>query len=144
MFKRAPNVNTELVRLLKGFRATPSLVPQLYEQLFFGRFWALVEKRTEISDMAFLTYRTADGIQELPVFTEPEHFTLAKLARESAASTVEIDGFSLWPRMLDIVKTKQTEAAEDPGNSYAIRLNLQMIFTMVRVHGDNVQLPENT
>ena len=46
--------------------------------------------------------------------------------------------------MLDIVKTKQTEVVVDPGNSYAIRLNLQMIFTMVRIHGDNVQLPENT
>ena len=93
--------------------------------------------------MAFLTYPTADRIRELPVFTAPDRATLAQLAAESGAKTVEVDGISLWPRLLDIVKTGETEAAVDAGENYSIRLNLQMILTMVRVHGDNVQLPQN-
>jgi hypothetical protein len=143
MFKRASTVNVELVRLLRAFRSDPPLVVQLYEKLFFGRFWVLAQQPADISQVGFLSYATRDGICELPVFTAPDRATLTRLATESGASSVEVDGISLWPRLLEIVKTGETEAAVDAGESYAIRLNLQMILTMVRVHGDNVQLPEN-
>ena len=143
MFKRAPKINAELVRLLRAFRSDPPLVIQLYEKLFFGRFWMLAQEPAAISQMAFLTYPTADGIRELPVFTAPDRATLARLVAESGAKPVEVEGISLWPRLLDIVKTGETEAAVDAGENYSIRLNLQMILTMVRVHGDNVQLPQN-
>jgi hypothetical protein len=143
MFKRAPKLNAELLRLLKAFRADPALVVQLYESLFFGRFWALAQQPAEIWQIAFLTYPTASGIQELPVFTAPDRPTLARLAAESGATSVEVDGISLWPRLLEVVKTGEIEAAVDPGESYGIRLTLEMILTMVRVNGDNVQLPQN-
>jgi hypothetical protein len=140
MLKRAPKLNAELLHLLKAFRADPSLVVRLYESLFFGRFWVLAQQPAEISQTSFLSYSTADGVRELPVFTAPDRPTLMRLATESAASSVQIDGISLWPRLVEIVKTGETEAAVDPGESYTIRLNLQMILTMIRVHGDNVQL----
>jgi hypothetical protein len=143
MLKRPPNLNAELLRLLKAFRADPSLVIRLYENLFFGRFWVLVQQLADISQMAFLSYPTADGMRELPLFTAPDRPTLLRLVTESAASPVEIDGISLWPRLVEIVKTGETEAAVDPGESYAIRLNLQMILTMIRVYGDNVQLTQD-
>ena len=143
MFKRAPKVNAELVWLLKAFRADPPLVVQLYESLFFGRFWILAERAASISELSFLTYPSAEGVRELPVFTAADRSTLATLAAESGAAAVEVDGISLWPRMLEIVKTGDTEVAVDPGEGHGIRLDLQMILTMVRVHGDNVQLPQN-
>jgi hypothetical protein len=143
MFKRAPKLNAELLRLLKDFRADPALVIQLYESLFFGRFWVLAQQPAEISQIAFLTYPTVAGIQELPVFTAPDRPTLARLAAESGGTVVEVDGISLWSRLLEIVKTGEVEAAVDPGESYGVRLNLQMILSMIRVHGDNAQMPTN-
>jgi hypothetical protein len=143
MVKRTPDRNAELLRLLKAFRADPPLVVQLYESLLFGRFWVLAQQPTDISRMLFLTYPSAGGVRELPVFTAADRLLLTKLATESGAISIEVDGISLWPRLLEIVKTGETEAAVDAGESYAIRINSQMILMMLRVHGDNVQLPEN-
>ena len=141
MLNPAREPNAELLRLLKAFRSDPPLVVQLYQELFFARLWVLAEGATDVSQMAFLTYPTPDGIRELPIFTAPDRPTLTRLAAESGAASVQVDGISLWSRLLEIVKTGETEAAVDAGESYAIRVNLQMILTMVRVHGDNVQLP---
>ena len=144
MLKSSPERNAELLRLLKAFRADPPLVVQLYESLFFGRFWVLAQQPADVSQILFLTYPTASGVRELPVFTAADSPMLTKLSAESGAAVIEVDGISLWPRLLEIVKTGETEAAVDVGEPYSIRLNLQMILTMIRVHCDNVQLPENT
>ncbi|HEY2711219.1 MAG TPA: hypothetical protein VGI60_01795 [Chthoniobacterales bacterium] len=140
---RALERNAELLRLLKAFRADPPLVVQLYEALFFGRFWVLAQEPADISRMAFLTYPTKGSVRELPIFTAPDRPALTELAAESGAASLEIDGISLWPRLLEIVKTGETEAAVDAGESYAIRVNWQMILMMLRIHGDSIQLPEN-
>jgi hypothetical protein len=142
MLGHASKRNAELVRLLQGLRDDPTLVVQLNESLFFARFCVLAAKPAPIEQLSLLTYQSHDGITELPVFTSPDRAACRKMVAQSGATPVEVEGIALWPRLLEITKTGNCEAAIDVGEPHGIRFPFSMILTMVRLHGDNVQLPE--
>jgi type III secretion system (T3SS) SseB-like protein len=134
-------VNSELLKTLKGLRADPTLAVDLYPQLFNAQFWVLVQQSSgPIEDAMFLTYPTKDGIQELPVFTDSNHKLLVELLSLAAdAEVLPVEGDRLWPRLLDVVKTKVCEAAVDPRDVYGIRLTREMILGMVNKYGSNAK-----
>ena len=143
MFGRERKRDAEVVQLLRGLRDDPATVPQLYEALFFARLWVLAQEAAPIESVGFLTYKARDGIVELPVFTSPERSGLRELASQSGAKPLEFDGLTLWPRLFEVVKPGQSQVAVDVGEPHGIRFRSDMILTMLREHGDNVQLPEN-
>ena len=135
MFKRAPEKNAELLRLLRRLRADPTLTVPLHECLFSAQLWALIEAPAPITDMSFLSYPARDGLRELPVFTAEDRPLLRQLAAESSALPTEVAGPAFWPRMLDVAKTGECEVAVDPGEAHGIRVSLQMALGMVQMYG---------
>ena len=123
----------QLVSTLQGLRNDPSRVVVLYEQLANAEFLALVRSGTEhdVASMQFLTYPSAGGVQELPLFT-CQDFALPLDAPE--AISVTVPGNLLWPRLLDIIKTGICEAAVDPGQAHGIRLNREMVLGLVSAY----------
>ena len=119
---------------MRAIRDEPQRVVDLYEQLYRGEFVAIVQRGSETSleSMLFLTYESAGGIMELPVFTM-EEFVLPRLLADSFR--VKLQGPELWPRLLDIVEAGRCEAAVDPGQPHGIRLRRDMILGMVGKYG---------
>jgi hypothetical protein len=123
-------VSTALIDTLKALPSDPSRVVDLYRQLHAASFLVAVQAGSE-SDLAsalFLTYPARDKIRELPVFTHPD-FVLPNLPANAAL--ISAPGPILWPRLLDIVRTGECEAAVDPGQKHGIRLRREMILGML-------------
>jgi hypothetical protein len=120
----------ELINTLRNIRHDPSCAVVLYKQLAESKFWVLVKDGTEhdVTTMQFLTYPTGDELRELPLFTHP-HFVLPLDAPEAVQAPVP--GNLIWPRLLDIIRTGQCEAAVDPGQPHGIRLTREMVLGMV-------------
>jgi hypothetical protein len=116
-----------LLKSLQTLRSDPTVVPQLYEQLATAELFAFVGAGTQsdVTGMAFLTYPTVDGIRELPLFTRRE---LALTLDVPEAILVSIPGKVLWPRLLDIVRTGECEAAVNPLQPHGVRLTREMVL----------------
>ena len=130
-------MNGGLSETLRGLRKDPALAAILYEQLFAGRFWAMVANSdVPIESLFFLTYASSGGVSELPIFTKRASPVAERLAAgPTNPMFIELSGESLWPRMLDIVRTGQVEVAVDPGEEHGIRLTREAILGMVRKYG---------
>lgn len=130
-------MNEQLLDTLRGFRTDLGLVVGLYRQLFEGRFWVLAQRPAErLETMLFLTYPTQDGIRELPVFTARDRSLLLQFTADLPdCVSIDVEGARLWPRLLEIVRTRECEAAVDPGEDYAIRVTREMILGMVSKFG---------
>ncbi|WP_233840425.1 SseB family protein [Dyella sp. 2HG41-7] len=122
-----------LVDTLQKLRSDPSRVVVLYQQLAEAQFWVLVKAGTEhnVAAMHFLSYPADNKVHELPLFTHRE-FVLSLNAPQATLALVP--GHLLWPRLLDIIKTGQCEAAVNPGQTHGIRLTREMILGMVGGH----------
>jgi hypothetical protein len=131
-----------LIDTLKGLKADPSLVLQLYGQLFEATFYLLVRKGTETSlDKAeFLTYDTQDNIRELPLFTT-DKFLIDNLLVDALA--IQVGGQSLWLRLLGIIETGKCEVAINPGQTHGIRLTKEMIIGMIEKYGTKQKTENN-
>jgi hypothetical protein len=134
-------MNEQLLTILKELQSNPAVVVDLYQQLFQGRYWALIAQPSmELSSMAFLTYTSSGGVRELPLFTDPSRGLIAKLASTTPIpAVVELGGQAMWSRMLDVVPDKQTQVAIDPGETYGIRLTREMILGMIGKYGENTK-----
>jgi hypothetical protein len=123
----------ELVSTLQSLRTDPSCVVSLYEQLAKAQFLALVRTGTEldVASMQFLTYPSSGEVRELPLFTRP-NFVLPLDVQDAVSVTVQ--GNLLWPRLLDIIKTGECEAAIDPGQVHGIRLTKEMVSGLVSAY----------
>ena len=119
-----------LLDTLKALPTDPYRVVDLYPQLYAASFIAFVQAGSEanLGSALFLTYPTRDEIRELPLFTGRE-FVLPNLPAEAVPITGP--GSALWPRLLDIVKTGECEAAVGPGQKHGIRLKQEMILGMI-------------
>lgn len=119
-----------LLNTLNALPDDPNRVIDLYSQLYAASFIALVQAGSEsdLGSALFLTYPAQDQIRELPLFTHSE-FVLPNFPVEAVAITVP--GSALWPRLLDIVKTGECEAAVNPGQKHGIRLQHEMILGMI-------------
>jgi SseB protein N-terminal domain len=131
-------VNDDLVESLIILKRDPTIVVRLYEQVFRGRFFALVaDPAAPISSIAFLSYPSANGIRCIPLFTSVSRRLLSELKTEAGnPRAVEFDGPLLWSRMLEIIRTGGCEVELDPGESHGIRLTKEMILGMVSTYGD--------
>jgi hypothetical protein len=129
-------MTTALIETLNGLQTDPTLVVNLYKQLFDATFFALVQEGTEksLDTMQFLTYSTTDNIRELPLFTD-DKFILQNLARD--AKTIKLGGTQFWTRLLDIIETGKCEVAINAGQAHGIRLNKEMILGMIGMYGVN-------
>jgi hypothetical protein len=129
-------LNEALIGALEHLRDDPSAALALYEQLYEARLFALVsDGMTTVPDIMFITYPSLDGVRELPVFTSDRVPLLSKLQQESGATPIAIDGPILWRRLLDIVQTGECEIAVDANEDYGIRLNREMVLSMVSAFG---------
>lgn len=119
--------------MLTGLRKDPTLVAQLYGQLFDAKYFSLVRKGTEhsLSATEFLTYNAKDGIKELPLFTA-DKFIISNLPHQTMA--IQLGGRLFWTRLLDVVETGKCEVAIDPGQPHGIRLTKEMILGMIATH----------
>lgn len=124
----------ELFDTLRALRSDPRRAVELYEQLYWESFFALVQagSETDLQSHLFFNYPTADGLRELPLFTKRE-FILQGLSDDALA--LQINGPQLRPRLLDIVETGKIEAAVDPGQPHGIRLTREMILCMTVQYG---------
>ena len=115
---------------MRALRSDPARAAELYAQLYVATFLAVVRSGSEqaLAQALFLTYPTQDKIRELPLFTRRE-FVLPNLPADSVL--ISVSGPALWPRLLDIVKTGECEAAVNPGEKHGIRLKREMILGMV-------------
>ncbi|MDB5221488.1 MAG: hypothetical protein JWN83_155 [Chitinophagaceae bacterium] len=125
---------TSLLETLNGLKEDPTLVLQLYQQLFGENYFAIIRPGTEndLDKMEFLIYDTPDEVRELPLFTS-EHFVLYDLAKN--ASVIQIGGQSFWERLLDIIETGKCEVAINPLQPHSIRLTKEMILGMIGNYG---------
>jgi hypothetical protein len=119
-----------LLETLKALPTDPSRVVDLYSQLYAASFIAFVQagSQSNLGSALFLTYPTQDQIRELPLFTSRD-FVLPNFPAHAVSITVP--GSALWPRLLEIVKTGECEAAIDPGQRHGIRLRHDMILGMI-------------
>lgn len=103
----------ELLKTLKGLNSDPTLVLQLYKQLFESSFYLLVRPGTEatLEQMEFLKYATIDGIDELPIFTD-KRFIPNDLYQNS--KIVQKSGQLFWERMLYVVENINCQIAVNP------------------------------
>jgi hypothetical protein len=122
-----------LLHTLKALPTDPSRIADLYSQLYAASFIAFVQEGSEsdLGSALFLTYPTQDQMRELPLFTSRE-FLLPNFPADAVA--ISISGSELWPRLLDIVKTGECEAAVDPGQKHGIRLKREMILGMISMY----------
>ena len=122
-----------LLETLKALPTDPSRVIDLYSQLYAASLITFVQAGSEanLGSALFLTYPTQDKIRELPLFTGRE-FVLSSFPAEAVPITVQ--GSALWPRLLDIVKTGECEAAVNPGQKHGIRLKREMILGMISMY----------
>lgn len=129
-------MTTSLIDTLNGLRADPTLVIQLYSQLFEEAYYALVCPGTEkdLDKMEFLTYETQDKIIELPLFTS-EQFIIDTLTQD--AVVIQVRGQLFWKRLLDIIETGKCEVAINPLQTHSIRLTKEMILGMIANYGTN-------
>src|SRR5690348_6025389 len=126
-------MNDKLVASLQPLRRDPAVVVTLYRQLFEANLVALVaDPAAEPRHMSFLTYPSADGIRELPVFTSDGRAVLQRLLGESDARTAAVNGRELWPRVLDMVETGVCEVEVDPGENHSLRISREILLGMVR------------
>jgi len=128
LFKK--NSDSELLKTLRALPTDPGRVVDLYSQLYAESFLAFVQagSETNLGSALFLTYPTQSQLRELPVFTSRE-FVLPNMPADAVLITVP--GSALWPRLLDIVKTGECEAAVDPCQKHGIRLKREMILGMI-------------
>ncbi|QYM78600.1 SseB family protein [Horticoccus luteus] len=130
------NMNRGLVDLLKQLPDDVTVVVELYRALFSGRFWVLAQHTDHFHATQFLTYPAADGARELPVFTSADRELLVDLHRQvSAAEVREVDGRTLWPRLIDVLDS-DTFVAVDAAEKHGIRLSKAMIMGFVKLHGE--------
>ena len=129
-------MNNSLIETLKGLKADSTLVINLYKQLYFTTYFALVRGGTEEywSSIEFLTYDTVDGIRELPLFTNMS-FILDNL--DSSALIVQIGGQDLWIKLNEIVETGSCQIAIDPGQTHGIRLTKEIILGMINSYSSS-------
>jgi hypothetical protein len=123
-------VNSQLIETLKALPADPARAIDLYPQLFRASLLVLIQEGSDdsLGSSLFLTYPSAGGIQESPVFTQQE-YVIEDVLGDSVL--IEFPGPPLWKRLLDIIKTGRCEAAVDPGQPHGIRLNREMVLGMV-------------
>jgi hypothetical protein len=111
-----------------------SRIIELHAPLYAGSFLVPVRAGSEaaVASAAFYTYACRDNVRELPVFTRRD-FVFADLP--AAVVLISVPGSALWPRLLDIVKAGECEAAVDPGQEHGVRLRREMILGMVAEYG---------
>ena len=131
-------MNEELLAALRELRNDPALVTSLYEQLFHGCFWALVEEPVaELENMSFLTYPTEDGPRELPIFTDKSRALLLQFNAEIAtAMIVTLGGPEMWQRLQEVVRNGECEVAVDPGEPHGIRVTREMLLGMLNSYSE--------
>ena len=123
-------MSESLLEILQNLRSNPALVVNLYQKLFEHSYYAFVQTGSFVTcnTMKYLTYETADRIQELPLFTQ-EEFIFENTPEN--ASLIEISGLEFWQHLLTVIKTGECEAAIDPGQNHGIRLTKEMILSMI-------------
>lgn len=119
-----------LVEILDKLKSDPTQVIQLYGELYNSNFFVLARPETvhELTLMEFVTYPSADGVRELPIFTTNK-FILDFPSVQPIA--VEIAGNLLWPRLREITEIAECVVAVNPGQSHGIRLTSSMILGMI-------------
>jgi hypothetical protein len=126
-------VNADLLRTLKALPTDPARVVDLYPQLYASYFLvpAKVRSEADFETALFMIYPCADGSLEVPVFTSTDY--VFELPTEAVLLTAR--GDTLWPRLLDLLRSEECEVAVDPGQSHGIRLHKEMILGMIRAYG---------
>jgi SseB protein N-terminal domain len=129
-------MNEDLLLTLRGLKKDPALAVHLHQQLFTGRFFALVADPTEkLGSMSFLTYPTSGELRGLPVFTTGSWPLLTTLKNAPGRpQSIEIEGKQLWPRLLDLIRSGEDVVEVDPGEAHGIRLTREMILGMVSAY----------
>lgn len=127
----------ELIATLTKMKTDVSVAVHLYEQLYKATLVAIVQSGTEesLDKMAFLSYDTADGIRELPLFTSKA--TAEELQPPPGSIFLDISGPLLWPRLLNGLISDSCQAAVDPMRGYGIRLTRAMVLGMVGKYGQS-------
>jgi hypothetical protein len=128
-------MNEKLIDTLSRLPSDPTVVVELYGQLFDARFWVLGQPTVNADAMQFLTYPTADEARELPAFTLDSRSVLADLSRQVPAAQIEeVEGPRFWSRILQLLESESFFVAVDPGEKHGIRLTREMILGMVGLH----------
>lgn len=128
-------MNEKLIDTLLRLPSDPTVVVDLYAQLFEGHFWVLADSAEKIEAVQFLTYPTTDSARELPIFTHTDRRVLADLKRQVPAAHVqEVEGAQFWLRTLMLLEADSFFVAVDPGEEHGIRLTKEMILGMISLH----------
>jgi len=125
-------MNEELIDTLGRLQSDPTVVVDLYPQLYGARFWVISQASEKKEPIQFLTYATGDEARELPAFTLSSRSLLSDLASQAPAARIqEVDGPFFWARILLLLQSESFFVAVDPGEKHGIRLTREMILGMV-------------
>jgi hypothetical protein len=115
---------------LARLKENPGTAVDLYAALPRASYWVLLEPGSEaqLSSASFLSYPSKD-VGELPVFTSDKLPLFFRLKEQSGAAAAQIDGVSLFKRLLDVIESGKLELAINPGSPDGIRLTRAMLLS---------------
>ena len=126
-------MNELLITTLKELVTDKAVVVKLYERLFNGEFFTVVNPDTglKIEMLEFLSYPTVDNATEIPIYTREEYIFGFD---NYDISIINIPANILWPRLLDVIDSSQCQIAVDPGQAHGIRVTKTMILGMISTY----------
>jgi hypothetical protein len=113
--------DSSLLTMLQAFSTNSGVALQLYEKLYGATFFVPMQQGN------LLKY-VSKGVSSLLVFTQAV-FVFKDIPED--AVIVELDGPTLWSKLLDATRTEQCEVEVDPLQPHSIRLRRSMILGMV-------------
>jgi hypothetical protein len=123
--------------LLERLPWDSSVVVELYPALLDIGYWLLVHPDfPNLQTAYFLTYEAADGVKEIPAFTDGSTPLMARMNAETGWAVLYVDGRPLFERMLEIVETGKVELAINPGNPFGVRLNREILLSLKAIAAD--------
>jgi hypothetical protein len=126
------NVLTDTLNRLK---TNPTLVIELYEQIFNAKFFTVVRKGSEeypFGDMQLAIYNAPDGVNEFFLFTE-EKLVPAILLEQN--SIIKVFGQSFWSKIYLMMVKAKFQVTINPIGVNGIRLTKEMILGMIGQYG---------
>ncbi len=125
-----------ILEILSALPGNPSLMDNLYEELYKSIFITFARNGTEAkwTSIEFLTYNCDDGMREVPLFTD-KSFVFKEYPTD--ALLVEAGGPQFWVKLSTMAETNKCVIAINPDQSNCTRITKEMILEMINLFGNN-------
>ncbi len=129
--------NANVKRLLEARLLDYTVIPELYDVMKFGSYYAFVQPGTEtdLSTAAFLTY-TSDTCDELPLFTSSKLPLMQEFLNKYDIQPINVPACPLFKRLKDIVTEEgNIQVALNPQTPGGIRIDRPLLIGLLSIWG---------